>query len=264
MPRSSRRAAPPARARRSFGGRRWRSAKGARPGLPPTSTPASTRSSRPRSRPSSTPRGRAGAPPEPEQGAALQWIDGERWLCTGDVGRIDDDGYLWITDRKNDVFDLSTGKSVAPAPLETLVKRSEWISQGVGYGESRPHVTALCTLNPAALGTLAAAVPEQHPEVRAHVERAIAAANRELAPFEQIRRFAIVHPDFSLESGELTATLETRRRAIISRHAGLLASLYDDACHERRTERATLERILRSALLVDATVRRAARQLVVH
>jgi len=164
---------------------------------------------------------------QPTDGASLQWIDGRRWLSTGDIGRLDDDGYLWITDRKKDVFKLSTGKSVAPAQLENLVKRSDCISQVVVYGESRPYVTALCTLNPAVLMTLGVSVPEQHPEARARVEQAIAVANQQLAPFEQIRRFAIVHPDFSLESGELTATLKTRRGAIIARYAALLASLYD-------------------------------------
>jgi long-chain acyl-CoA synthetase len=164
---------------------------------------------------------------------------GKRWLRTGDIGRIDDAGYLWITDRKKDIFKLSNGKYIAPALLETLAKaQSNLISQVVIYGENRAYVTALCTLNLTTLTTFGTQLGvidteelSHHPEVQQRVDEAIAAANEQLAPFERIRRTGVVYPDFALESGELTATLKVRRQAIIDKHRALLESLYEPRRH---------------------------------
>jgi long-chain acyl-CoA synthetase len=169
-----------------------------------------------------------------EDHEATRWIDGVAWLCTGDIGHIDPDGYLWITDRKKDLFKLSTGKYVAPQAIENRLKTSSsLLSQAVIHGESRSHVTALLTLNTDALVALAEELQTPnaealcaHPEVSRRIDEAVQRVNQHLAPFEQIKKFALVYPDFALETGELTATLKLRRERVTTRYRALLDSLY--------------------------------------
>jgi long-chain acyl-CoA synthetase len=169
-----------------------------------------------------------------EDREAMRWLDGAAWLCTGDIGHIDSDGYLWITDRKKDLFKLSTGKYVAPQAIENRLKTSSsLLSQAVIYGASRSHVTALLTLNADAVVALAeelqtpnAAELCAHPEVSRRIDEAVQRVNQHLASFEQVKKFALVYPDFALEAGELTPTLKLRRDRVTTRYRALLDSLY--------------------------------------
>jgi long-chain acyl-CoA synthetase len=169
---------------------------------------------------------------------AFELIHGERYLRTGDIGRLDSEGYLWITDRKNDVFKTSGGKQIAPALLErVLVAASRLISRAVVCGANRPYVTALLTLDEEALGVWASAngrsgTPAElsrDPVLRELLERAVEAANAGLARFETIKQFAILERDFSLESAELTPTTKLRRDAISKKYAATVDALYASA-----------------------------------
>jgi long-chain acyl-CoA synthetase len=172
-----------------------------------------------------------------EDREAMRWLDGAAWLCTGDVGQVDADGYLWITDRKKDLFKLSTGKYIAPRAIENrLETSSSLLSQAVIYGESRSYVTALLTLSADALVALAeelqtpnAAALCAHPEVTRRIDEVVQRVNQHLAPFERVRKFALAYPDFTLEAGELTPTLKLRRSRVTTRYRALLDSLYAPA-----------------------------------
>ncbi len=169
-----------------------------------------------------------------EDDAVLLRLEGQSWLCTGDIGHIDADGYLWITDRKKDLIKLSTGKYVAPQPVENLLKASSGLlSQAVVYGEGRAYVTALCTLSPDAITELLAKLRIDSPselcrsaDVAERIEQVIQVVNERLAPHERVRRFAVVYPDFALDTGDLTPTLKLRRQVIVTKHRAVLDALY--------------------------------------
>ncbi|MEX1095672.1 MAG: AMP-dependent synthetase/ligase [Planctomycetales bacterium] len=160
------------------------------------------------------------------------------WLHTGDVGRIDGDGFLAITDRKKDILVTSGGKNVAPAEVERLLVADEFIDQAVVYGDGRPFVSALIVPNLALLesrleeigGELAAEGdflrgPAVYDFFAERIERAMQPLSRP----ERVRRFLLLSRPFRVEEGELTATLKLRRRHIIDRYEAELAGLYDSA-----------------------------------
>ncbi len=158
------------------------------------------------------------------------------WLHTGDVGAVDPDGYVRITDRKKDVFKTSGGKMVAPQAIEKELKAAEpLLSHVLVHGHARRFVSALVTLDAAAVARWAEAERvtlsppwSEDPRVRARVQRAIDAINAELPRFATIKRFAILPGDLSVEAGELTPTMKVRRRAVEQRHRGVLDALYED------------------------------------
>jgi long-chain acyl-CoA synthetase len=160
-------------------------------------------------------------------------IDVAGWLHTGDIGAIDDEGFVRITDRKKDVLVTAGGKNVAPQAIEAMLARSALIARAVVLGDRRPHLVALVTPDEAALR---AELPELAGVPRdalatdaraiARIQREIDAVNAELASFQSIKRFAILARDLSVERGELTATLKVRRRAVEEHNASLLAELY--------------------------------------
>lgn len=168
--------------------------------------------------------------------ATAEALGGDGWLRTGDVGVIDDDGMLTITDRKKDLIVTSGGKNVAPQVLEELLKRSAWIAHAVVYGDNKRHLVALLTLDEAAIGRWArdhgrpASIAElaRDPEVRSLVALDVDAVNRKVARFEAIQRFVLLDRDLSESLGELTATMKVRRRAVYDRHRALLEALYGD------------------------------------
>jgi long-chain acyl-CoA synthetase len=151
-----------------------------------------------------------------DEEATREALPGDGWLRSGDLGRLDEDGFLTITDRKKDIIVTAGGKNVAPQNLENALKTHPIVSQALVVGDRRPYVAALITL---ADGV----APD---EGRAQVERVVEDVNRDLSRFEQIKRFAILPRDFSAEEGEVTPTLKLRRRVCQEHFAAEIEALY--------------------------------------
>lgn len=170
----------------------------------------------------------------PEQTAEA--LDAEKWLHTGDIGQVEDGGFLRITDRKKELIKTSGGKYVAPTALEGRLKAlSPLLSQVLVHGNNRNFCTALVTLDPDAVKSWAATqnIAERDPAklaaeaaVKAHVQGAIDQLNATLAKFETIKKFAILPVDFSIETGELTPSLKMKRKVIEARNKDLLDGFY--------------------------------------
>jgi long-chain acyl-CoA synthetase len=168
--------------------------------------------------------------------ATRQTLEGnERWLHTGDLGRLDDDGFLYITGRKKDIIITAGGKNITPANLENGLKRSRWISQAVVVGDRRPYLIALLTLDPEEAPVLAEQLGLESSEtasmamderVRAELQKTIDEVNSQVGPVEQIKRFTVLDHDLSQETGELTPTLKVKRNVVHEKYAGLVDELY--------------------------------------
>jgi long-chain acyl-CoA synthetase len=167
--------------------------------------------------------------------ATAEVIDGQGWFHTGDIGQLDGEGFLTITDRKKELIVNAYGKNIAPAPIENLLKSDPLISQAVVIGDKRPFCVAL--LVPEFEGLRAWAKREglaagddaallREPKVRAHFAKAVEHANAELARYEQIRAFEILPAEFTLESGELTPTQKVKRRVVFKKYAEAIEGLY--------------------------------------
>ncbi|MGW7536907.1 AMP-dependent synthetase/ligase [Amycolatopsis sp. NPDC054798] len=161
--------------------------------------------------------------------------DAEGWFATGDIGTIDDDGYVTITDRKKELIITSSGKNIAPTRIEGLLKEHPLIGQAVAIGDERPYVTALIVLDDeiapgwaAASGVEAAGIEAlaAHEAVRAEIARAVESANSRLARAEQIKKYHVLTTAWTPETGELTPTLKLKRRVINDRYGSDIASLY--------------------------------------
>jgi long-chain acyl-CoA synthetase len=160
----------------------------------------------------------------------------DSWLHTGDLGRLDEDGFLYITGRKKDIIITAGGKNITPANLENGLKQNRWISQAVVVGDRRPYLVALITLDPEEAPALAeqlgledaslAALAEEE-QVRAEVQKAIDEVNSHVGPVEQIKRFEILDHDLSQETGELTPTLKVKRNVVHEKFAGVVDRIYD-------------------------------------
>jgi long-chain acyl-CoA synthetase len=170
-----------------------------------------------------------------EDGSIEPATDAEGWLATGDIGAIDDDGFVTITDRKKELIITSGGKNIAPTRIEGLLKENPLIGQAVAIGNDRPYVTSLIVLDDEILPGWAAAhdielaetaALAEHPAVRAEIDRAVEAANSRLARVEQVKRYHLIARTWTPESGELTPTLKLKRRVIDSRYAKEIESLY--------------------------------------
>jgi long-chain acyl-CoA synthetase len=161
------------------------------------------------------------------------------WFATGDVGRMDEDGHLYITDRKKDLFKLSNGKYIAPQLIESLIKQSELVSQVVVLGAGRKHPVALIVPDWEALrGSLSAQDaegPKTHAELSRHppavklVQREVNALTAPLADYERVRRVALIPDEFSIDGGELTPTLKVKRRVVDEKYGPLIEELYGTA-----------------------------------
>ncbi|WP_344867397.1 AMP-dependent synthetase/ligase [Amycolatopsis ultiminotia] len=168
-------------------------------------------------------------------GTIASATDAEGWFATGDIGTIDDDGFVTITDRKKELIITSSGKNIAPTRIEGLLKEHPLIGQAVAIGDDRPYVTALIVLDDeiappwaAAQGIEAAGLDElaEHEQVRAEIDRAVQAANDRLARVEQIKRYHLITRAWTPETGELTPTLKLKRRVIDARYRDEITGLY--------------------------------------
>ncbi|CAL9588604.1 Long-chain-fatty-acid--CoA ligase FadD15 [Streptomyces sp. enrichment culture] len=171
-------------------------------------------------------------------GSVRSALDADGWLATGDIGRIDEDGYLWLTDRKKELIITSTGKNVSPALVENALKEHPLIGQAMVHGDNRSYLVALLVLDAetapawaAANGVEADGGPAglaRHPAVRAEVDRAVAAANARLNRTEQVKRYELLAGEWGPATGELTPSLKMRRRVIRDKYADELSGLYRD------------------------------------
>jgi long-chain acyl-CoA synthetase len=160
-------------------------------------------------------------------------VDG--WLHTGDIGHVDEDGFLYITGRKKDIIITAGGKNITPANLENGLKQNQFISQAVVHGDRRPFLTALITLDPESIVPWAQqqgiedtdmASLAQNEKVRTLVQEAIDGVNSKVARVEEIKKFTILPHDLTQETGELTPTLKVKRNVVYEKYAAELDALY--------------------------------------
>ena len=157
------------------------------------------------------------------------------WFHTGDIGRLDEEGFLFITDRKKDLIVTAGGMNVAPQNIENLLKSDPFISQVMVYGDRRPYPVALMTLNPEELrnfataqGILASNPPSlaTHPKVLGRVSRIVEEKNAALPSYAKIKKFAVLPEDFTQDGGELTPTLKVKRKIVADKYRHVIESLY--------------------------------------
>ncbi len=167
--------------------------------------------------------------------ATAETIDQEGWLYSGDVGEIDADGFLRITDRKKDLIITAGGKNIAPQRIEKILCTSPYISQAVAFGDRQKYVTALITLNPDHVTPWAKTqglqfqnISElaQHPKVKELIDREVEEKNKELAPFESVKKIRILPNDLSIAGGELTPSLKIKRKMVMEKYRDVLEEMY--------------------------------------
>src|SRR5436190_1341691 len=167
------------------------------------------------------------------EGATKEALE-DGWLHTGDLGRVDEDGFLYITGRKKDIIITAGGKNITPANLENGLKQSRWISQAVVVGDRRPYLVALITLDPEEAPALAEQLGieadleamSSDEKVRAEIQKDLDRVNSEVGRVEQIKRFRILPHDLSQETGELTPTLKVKRNVVHDKFAGAIDEIY--------------------------------------
>jgi long-chain acyl-CoA synthetase len=167
--------------------------------------------------------------------ATGETITEDGWLRSGDLGSIDEDGYLHITGRKKDLIITSSGKNISAANLESALRDIRWVSQAVVFGDDRPYIVALLTLDPDEAPALAARAGIE-PDLEAmstdsRVQAVLAAeverVNERFARIEQVKRFTILDRDLTQEHGELTPTMKVKRAVVYREFADAFESLYD-------------------------------------
>lgn len=166
--------------------------------------------------------------------ATAELIDDDGWMHSGDLGRIDDDGYVWITGRKKDLIINAAGKNIAPSVIEARLSMESLIGQAVVIGDGRKYLTAVLTLDPDAAADWARhhgafndfAELTRDPRLRRAVQTSIDNVNREHAPVEQIKYWQLIAEQLTVERGELTPTLKVKRDVVQEKYADLIATMY--------------------------------------
>ena len=171
------------------------------------------------------------------QEATAETIDPDGWLYTGDIGEIDEEGFLKITDRKKDLIITAGGKNIAPQRVEQMLKLSKYINQIVAFGDRRKYLTALVTLEIENVKIWAEefglkyADPSElctRPEVQALIESEVETLNRNLASFETVKKVRILPDEFTVTSGELTPSLKIKRKVVLTNYRALLDEMYEE------------------------------------
>jgi long-chain acyl-CoA synthetase len=158
----------------------------------------------------------------------------EGWLHTGDLGSVDDEGYLFITGRKKDIIITAGGKNLTPANVENDLKRCRWISQAVMLGDRRPYPVVLITLDEEEIVSLASerGLPQdtaslaREPAIQQLIGEEVERVNTQYAQVEQVKRFAILEQDLTQAGGELTPTLKVKRGVVAEKYADVIEALY--------------------------------------
>lgn len=167
--------------------------------------------------------------------ATEQLLDADGYMHSGDIGELDADGYLKITDRKKDLIITAAGKNIAPQVIENMLKYSPWISAAVLVGDARPYLTALITLDQEKVTQFAQqksiahdsfAALTRHPDIAQLVENAVNEVNSNLARVEQVKKWTVLDREFLQEADEVTPTMKVRRRAITDKYTDLIESMY--------------------------------------
>jgi len=170
---------------------------------------------------------------DPEATAAVFSEDG--WLMTGDIGHLDEDGYLFITDRKKDLIVTAGGKNIAPQPIENLFKKNKFITNAVVIGDHRPYLISLFVPNFENLEKWAREHEiiwethddlEIHPAILDKFQKALDYVNEKLPQYSTVKKFALLRNEFTLESGELTPTLKVKRRVIQKKYHDVIEDIY--------------------------------------
>jgi len=161
--------------------------------------------------------------------------EGGYWLHTGDVGHVDDEGFLFITDRKKDIIITAGGKNIAPQNIENLIKTSPHISQAMVYGDKKPYLTMLVTLDEDEITKFARDQKilyrdfsdlTKKEEVIDLVNQIIKEKNKNLASFESIKKFRILEEELDQDKDEVTPTLKVKRKVVISNYENLINEMY--------------------------------------
>jgi long-chain acyl-CoA synthetase len=167
--------------------------------------------------------------------ATQEVFDPDGWFHTGDIGTIDGDGFLFITDRKKDLIVTAGGMNIAPQNIENLLKADPFISQVMIYGDRRPYPVALITVNAEELSKFArdhgilaseSAAIVKHPKVMERVGRTVEEKNTQLQSYAKIKRFTVLADDFTLDGGELTPTLKVKRKVVSQKYRDAIEELY--------------------------------------
>jgi long-chain acyl-CoA synthetase len=169
-----------------------------------------------------------------DEQATREALTADGWLCSGDLGSLDREGFLRITGRKKDIIITSGGKSITPANLETALREIRWVSEALVFGDDRPYLVAALTLDPDSLPSLAGwlgAEPElsalaRDPRVHAHLAREVERVNQRFARVEQVKRFAILDRELTQQTGELTPTQKAKRAVVYATFNHVIDSLY--------------------------------------
>jgi long-chain acyl-CoA synthetase len=169
--------------------------------------------------------------------ATEETIDKDGWLYTGDIGEIDEGGFLRITDRKKDLIVTAGGKNIAPQRIERILRTSRYISQVVAIGDKKKFISALITLDQPQVEAWAtkqalaySSWPElvANPRVKELIEAEVAQKNKDLASFESVKKVSLIASDFSIASGEMTASLKIKRKVVTERYRELIEAMYKD------------------------------------